>query len=115
MRGGYGKIAGKIDPNLYDRITKGDEPITRRPGELVPSAVEKTKKRLGSSVSDDDVLLSVFYDEKELEALKKAGPIDTEYPIMETPLKTLIKGITTRESIKSFHFIDRNNNNEIVI
>ena len=115
VRGGYGKIAGKIDPNLYDRITKGDEPITRRPGELVPSAVEKTKKRLGSSVSDDDVLLSVFYDEKELEALKKAGPIDTEYPIMETPLKTLIKGITTRESIKSFHFIDRNNNNEIVI
>jgi len=41
------------------------------------------------------------------------GPINTHYPIMETPLKTLIKGITSRSDITSFHFIDRKNNREI--
>jgi oxaloacetate decarboxylase alpha subunit len=113
VRGGYGEIAGQIDPNLYDRITKGAEPISQRPGELVPPALEKTRKRLGASASDDDVLLAVFYDNKEYQALKDAGPIDTEYPIMETPLKTLIKGITARDDVTSFHFIDRNSSLEV--
>tara|TARA_B100001939_G_scaffold1720_1_gene1626 strand:- start:962 stop:1855 length:894 start_codon:yes stop_codon:yes gene_type:complete len=112
VRGGYGEIAGKIDPNLYDRITKGAEPITQRPGELVPPALKKARNRLGANASDDDVLLSVFYDEKEFNALKDKGPIDTYYPIMETPLKTLIKGITSRSDITSFHFIDRKNSQE---
>jgi len=31
---------------------------------------------------------------------------------METPLKTLIKGITSRSDITSFHFIDRKNSQE---
>ena len=113
VRGGYGEIAGKIDPNLYDRITKGAEPITQRPGELVPPTLKKARDRLGANASDDDVLLSVFYDEKEFNALKDKGPIDTYYPIMETPLKTLIKGITSRSDITSFHFIDRKNSQEI--
>jgi oxaloacetate decarboxylase alpha subunit len=112
VRGGYGEIAGEIDPNLYDRITKGTEPITQRPGELVPPALEKTRNRLGASALDDDVLLAVFYDNKEYDALKAAGPIDTEYPIMETPLKTLIKGITSQGDVTSFHFIDRKNSLE---
>jgi oxaloacetate decarboxylase alpha subunit len=113
VRGGYGEIAGEIDPNLYDRITKGTEPITQRPGELVPPALEKAKNKLGASARDDDVLLAVFYDNKEYDALKAAGPIDTVYPIMETPLKTLIKGITSQDDVTSFHFIDRNNRLEV--
>jgi oxaloacetate decarboxylase alpha subunit len=113
VRGGYGEIAGKIDPNFYDRITKGVEPITQRPGELLPPLLEKIRNKLGKSASDDDVLLAVFYDNKEYDALKAAGPIDTEYPIMETPLKTLIKGITSRDDVTSFHFIDRNSSIEV--
>ena len=113
VRGGYGEIAGEIDPNFYDRITKGVEPITQRPGELLPPLLEKIKNKLGKSASDDDVLLAVFYDNKEYDALKAAGPIDTEYPIMETPLKTLIKGITSRDDVTSFHFIDRNSSIEV--
>ena len=114
VRGGYGEIAGEIDPNLYDRITKGAEPIKQRPGELVPPALKKARDRLGPNASDDDVLLSVFYDKKEFDALKEKGPIDKSYPIMDTPLKTLIKGITSRSDITSFHFIDNKNNQEIL-
>ena len=79
---------------------------------MVPPALKKARSRLGANASDDDVLLSVFYDEKEFNALKDKGPIDTYYPIMETPLKTLIKGITSRSDITSFHFIDRKNSQE---
>ena len=37
VRGGYGEIAGRIDPNLYDKIARGAEPITERPGALCPA------------------------------------------------------------------------------
>ena len=112
VRGGYGEIAGKIDPNLYDRITKGTEPIKERPGVLVPPGLTKARQELGSNSSDDDLLLWVFYNKKEYQALKDAGPINTEYPIMDTPLKTLIKGITSQPDITSFHFIDLRKTNE---
>ena len=79
----------------------------------MPPALKKTRKKLGASASDDDVLLAVFYDNKEYQALKDAGPIDTEYPIMETPLKTLIKGITARDDVTSFHFIDHKSSLEV--
>jgi hypothetical protein len=76
-------------------------------------ALEKARNRLGVNATDDDVLLSIFYDKKEFDALKESGPIDTSYPIMETPLKTLIKGITSQKDITSFHFIERKNSQEI--
>lgn len=107
VRGGYGEIAGKIDPNLYDKITRGQAPIKQRPGELVQPGIAKAREKLGSQASDDDVLLWVFYNQKEFDALKNAGSIPTEYPILETPLKTLIKGITSQADVTSFHFIDR--------
>ena len=75
VRGGYGEIAGQIDPNLYDRITKGAEPISQRPGELVPPALEKTRKRLGASASDDDVLLAVFMTIKNTKLSKVLGTL----------------------------------------
>ncbi len=112
VRGGYGEIAGNIDSNLYDRITKGAEPITQRPGELLPPSLAGVRKRLGSHASDDDILLSVFYNNTEFDALKNTGPIDTNYPIMETPLKTLIKGVTSKSEVTSFHFIDTRHKNE---
>ncbi len=103
VRGGYGEIAGEIDPTLYDRITRGADPITERPGALVPPALERLKKTRGPFASDDDLLLAAFYDDTQYRALKDAGPIDTEYPLMDTPLKTLIKELSSRKNIRSFH------------
>ena len=103
VRGGYGEIAGKIDANLYDKITRGTEPITERPGALVEPALERLRKTRGPFMSDDDLLLAAFYDVTQYSALKDAGPIKTNSPIMETPLLTLVKEITGRPSVKSFH------------
>jgi oxaloacetate decarboxylase alpha subunit len=103
VRGGYGEIAGEINPDLYDRITRGAEPIAERPGALVPPALDRLHKTRGPFASDDDLLLAAFYDDTQYRALKDAGPIDTEYPLMDTPLKTLIKELSSRKNIRSFH------------
>jgi len=102
VRGGYGEIAGPIAPNLYDRIARGAEPIKERPGALVPPALDRIRKTRGPFKSDDDLLLAAFYDDTQYRALKDAGPIRTDYPLMETPLLTLVKELTLRPSIKSF-------------
>jgi oxaloacetate decarboxylase alpha subunit len=102
-RGGYGEIAGAIDPTLYDRITRGAKPITERPGALVPPALDRIRASRGPFRSDDDLLLAAFYDATRYDALKAAGPIRTEYPLGSTPLLTLLKGLAANPTIRSFH------------
>jgi len=106
VRGGYGEIAGRIDPNLYDRITRGAEPIRERPGALVPPALERLKKQRGPFSSDDDLLLAAFYDDNQYRALKEAGAINTDYPIMTTPIKTLIEELSKRKGISQFTVLE---------
>ena len=105
--GCYGEIAGPIDPNLYDRITNGAEPITARPGDLLEPGIPRIRRARGPFASDDDLLLAAFYAEREYDALKAAGPIDTNYPLASTPLATLLKEVAQRRDIRSFHFIQR--------
>uniref|UniRef100_UPI003B52CE9F pyruvate carboxylase subunit B n=1 Tax=Roseovarius indicus TaxID=540747 RepID=UPI003B52CE9F len=108
VKGGYGEIAGNIDPNLYDKITRGAEPITDRPGALVKPAIKRLRDTRGPFDSDDDLLLAAFYDDKTYRELKDAGPIVTDYTLGRTPLVTLIKGIAERDDIRTFHFIQKN-------
>ena len=107
VRGGYGEIAGHIDPNLYDRITRGQHPITERPGALVPPALDNIRKTRGPFASDDDVLPAAFYDDTLYGDLKKAGPIQTDYSLMETPLLTLVRELSERPEVSAFHFIQK--------
>ena len=68
--------------------------------------IKKVKKKYVSLKNDDDLLLAIFYDEKIYNELKSAGPIKTNYPLMKTPLLTLVKEISENSNISSFHFID---------
>jgi oxaloacetate decarboxylase alpha subunit len=105
--GHYGEIAGPIDPNLFDRITKGAEPTKARPGDLLEPGIPRVRRERGPFASDDDLLLAAFYSDKEYKALKAAGPINTNYPLASTPLVTLLKEVALRPDIRSFHFIQR--------
>jgi oxaloacetate decarboxylase alpha subunit len=107
VMGHYGEIAGPIDPDLYDRITNGAAPATARPGDLLEPGTARLRRERGPFASDDDLLLAAFYPESELKALKETGPIRLDYPLAETPLKTLIREIAMRPSITSFHFIQK--------
>ena len=104
--GYYGEIAGPIDPNLFDRITRGAEPTRARPGDLLEPGIPKVRRERGPFVSDDDLLLAAFYPQRECDALKAAGPIDTNYPLASTPLVTLLKEVAQRRDIRSFHLVD---------
>ncbi|MYI88741.1 MAG: pyruvate carboxylase subunit B [Gammaproteobacteria bacterium] len=103
VRGGYGEVVGNIDPNLYDKIVRGAEPITERPGAHVPMALDKLRSTRGPFASDDDLLFAAYYADKEYSELKRAGPIrlDTD-SIGATPLTTLIKQLASRPSIRAF-------------
>jgi len=103
--GGYGEIPGTIDPNLYDRITNGAEPITERPGQVLEPALERLRRERGVFDSDDDLLLAAFYNRTEYDALKLAGPISTEYPLSSTPLVTLVKELVQRKDLRSFNLV----------
>lgn len=103
-RGGYGEIAGTIEANLYDKIARGAAPITERPGAGLPPGLPRIRAARGPFASDDDLLLAAFYDDQQYRALKQAGPIETGYPLMATPLTTLLKEISVRPSIRAFHF-----------
>jgi oxaloacetate decarboxylase alpha subunit len=105
--GYYGEIAGPIDPNLYDRITNGAEPTSARPGDLLEPGIPKIRGERGPFASDDDLLLAAFYARREYNALKAAGPINTDYPLASTPLITLLREITQRRDIRSIHLIQR--------
>jgi oxaloacetate decarboxylase alpha subunit len=102
--GYYGEIAGPIDANLRDRITRGATPTTARPGDLIEPGIPRVRRERGPFASEDDLLLAAFYSDRELKALKASGPIKVEYPIASTPLATLLKEIALRPGIRSFHF-----------
>ncbi len=105
--GHYGEVAGPIDPDVLDRVARGEQPSTSRPGDLLQPAIPRLRRERGPFASDDDLLLAAFYPESETRALRDAGPISTEYPLAETPVATLLKEIALRPDIKSFHFIER--------
>ena len=99
--GGYGEVAGEINPNLFDKIAQGKEPITERPGALVPPALDKLRAERGPFASDDDLLLAAFYAPKEYEALKAVGSIDTTSPLEGGPLRTLVRELVRRPNIRA--------------
>ncbi|MBY0255527.1 MAG: pyruvate carboxylase subunit B [Methylobacterium organophilum] len=105
--GHYGEIAGPVDPEVLDRVTRGAAPVTERPGELLAPAVPTLRRERGPFASDDDLLLAAFYPDSECRALREAGPIRTEYPLSDTPLATLLKEVAARPDIRSFHFVHR--------
>jgi len=113
--GHYGEIAGAIEQNIFDRISKGAEPVKARPGDLLEAGIARLRRERGPFKSDDDLLLAAFYPDSEYKALKAAGPIKTEYPLASTPLTTLVKEIALRPEIKSFHLVQRRTEQRSVV
>jgi len=105
--GHYGEIAGSIEQNIFDRISKGAEPVKARPGDLLQPGITRLRRERGPFESDDDLLLAAFYPDSECKALRAAGSINVGYPLASTPLITLAKEIALRPDIKSFHLIRR--------
>ena len=107
LLGYYGEVAGPIDQNLLDRVARGAVPISERPGAMLEPGLPAVRAAHGPFQSDDDLLLAAFYATPEVNALREAGPINTDYPLTGTPLLTLVREIARRPDITSFHFIEK--------
>lgn len=103
--GYYGALAAPIEPDVLDRVTGGQEPVPARPGDLLPPAVERVRRERGPFDSDDDLLLAAFYSPDQYTALRKAGSINTDYPVGRTPLVTLIKELAARRDVAAVRIV----------
>jgi len=108
VQGYYGKPAGPIAPEVLRRveeITGGAEPITARPGEIIPPRLEETRATRGPFKSDDDLLLAVFYQPAQLEPLyKRLGNVS---PHGGTPLRDALQLLEEARPRRSFQIRTR--------
>lgn len=100
--GYFGQVPGEIEGNLFDRITRGKQPVTGRTGDYLEPQVAAARRRLGRGCSDEDVLLSLFYNNTEYQALKSAGAIRTGYSLGSSAAAALARGVAERKWIRSF-------------
>jgi oxaloacetate decarboxylase alpha subunit len=103
--GYWGRTPGPVDPNVLDKVAQGREPITVRAGSLVPPTVERARKELGANVSDEDLLLSLFFMPQLLDDLRSAGPIRLEDPLRFSPLVEAVRQAAAGGKIRSFSLV----------
>ncbi len=70
--GWYGELAAPIDPDVLDRITGGAEPISERPGALIPPMVDAFRATHGSFESDEDLILALSFPPKVMRGFLEA-------------------------------------------
>jgi pyruvate/oxaloacetate carboxyltransferase len=46
LRGGYGETPGPVNKELQKKALKGEQAITYRPGDLIPSKMDQLRKEI---------------------------------------------------------------------
>ncbi|HSQ05168.1 MAG TPA: carboxylase, partial [Burkholderiales bacterium] len=94
--GFYGKLVAPIEPNVLDRIIANGSPkIPLAPQPLEP-AVPGLRKRY-PNMSDEERLLRYLYAGSQVDDMKAAGPMRTQYHF-DKPIVMLIKELAKRRS-----------------
>ena len=94
--GHYGTPPGPISPRVLDRaaaIGKDHEPMTDRPGALVPPWIERLRKERGPFESDDDLLLHAFYQPSQLEPLMRERDLPERTGAVPWPADISVKKV----------------------
>ena len=86
-----GRTPGPVNPDVLDRIGRGEEPITVRPGEVVPPAVDRLRDQRGRGTTDEDLLLAAFFMPAVLEELRAAGPMRLGDPLRASPVVEVVR------------------------
>ena len=96
--GYYGKLAAEPAPEFLERAgIKPGERVTEAPAAHIEPWIPGLRKKLGADVSDEDLLLHAFYDEKLLAPLRDPVPECRE---STTPLYELVKWLHDRRDIR---------------
>ena len=99
--GHFGKQDYPVDENLMDRIN--NLPRTKdfenyQPEEIT---IEDLRQQFGTDLTDEELLLLVLCAKEDFDAMRKAGPINTEYSYAGTDKSApdLIRELMGRKNI----------------
>ena len=103
-RGYYGELAAAIDPNVKDRILEGENPAPIDPAEnYLEPVVSRARKEANGSLSDEELLLTLFFSRPTLERFRKNRRA-IEFPAVKQPLTALIQELGKRTPMRKFYF-----------
>ncbi|RZL85917.1 MAG: carboxylase, partial [Variovorax sp.] len=96
--GFYGRLAAAPSDEFLNRAgIRSQDLSTERAGADLEPSLPKLRRELGASATDEDLLLSTFYDRSLLEPLK-APP--QAYRFSTTPLLELVRYIESRSDVR---------------
>ena len=70
--GYWGRTPAPIDPDIFDRVSQGQEPVTERPGALVPPVLDAIRREHGPFHTDEDLLMATLFMPHVLDDLRRA-------------------------------------------
>jgi len=101
-RGYYGESAAPIDQNVKDKILEKEDKEPINPAENFDEPmVKKAREQWGAGISDEELLLHLFFSRPTLEEYNKNKRV-ISFPVVRTPLVTLVEELSKRKDIKSF-------------
>lgn len=72
LKGGYGETPGPVNRELQRKALKGEEPITCRPADLIPPAMDRFRNELkGIAESEEDILIYALFPHIALDFFKR--------------------------------------------
>jgi pyruvate/oxaloacetate carboxyltransferase len=103
-RGYYGELAAPIEPNIKDRILEGEDPTPIDPAEnYLEPLVSKARQEFGTSLSDEELLLSIFFSRSTLDRFRQNSK-EIKFPTVPLPLTFLIQELVKRPQVRKFSF-----------
>ncbi len=94
--GYYGKLLAPIEPDVLDRIiANGSSAIALEPQPLAPAVPSLRKKY--PHLSDEERLLRHLYAGSQVDDMRAAGPLQTEY-YFDQPIVRLLKELAKRRN-----------------
>lgn len=100
-RGRYGRACSPIDPNVLDRILRGEQADADARSALAePSMLAAFRSEHGPFASDEDLLLQLFYGKPAVEQLRRAR--NAPLPVsIQSPLRALIEALSRQRGLRS--------------
>jgi pyruvate/oxaloacetate carboxyltransferase len=96
-RGYYGRLAAPLAPEFLERANISDrEYVTEAPAARLEPRIPRLRRELGAAATDEDLLLSAFYDRKLIEPLRNPIP---GCQFRATPLMELIRYLGARTDV----------------
>ncbi len=101
--GWYGEHPAPMNPDIYDKVARGGEPITGRPADHVPPLVSRARERYGAHLSDEQLILAFHYKPKTLDDWRAMRADPLRYPLAGTPAAVMLNELARRPNLNFVH------------